>query len=149
MQTWQNGERAEVVRDIINKNFNALERYLPNSILSLSTERRLLLSSEYLRQGLIVFDTDIQGWLKYNGETWEDYVFPYTGYSQTISASDWGLTNTIIIPFSDHLTPNPNVNMYILYNGKYEPVEGGYSVDDNFTITLSSDLAFDGKVVIK
>ena len=149
MLTWRNGEKAGVVHNIIKQNFNILERYLTNTILGLSTERRLLLPSEYLRSGLIVFDTDIQGWLKYNGNTWEDYVFPYTGYAKAISTSDWGSTKSISIPFSEHLTPNPAVHLYILYNGVYEPVDGGYSIDNRFNITLSTDLVFEGKVVVK
>jgi len=126
LQTWQNGDKAEIVRNIINQNFNILERYLPNSILSLSTERRLLLSSEYLRSGLIVFDTDLQKWLIYNGKTWEDYVFPYTGYARAISISDWDSTKSIKVPFSEHLTPNPAVHLYMLHNGTYEPVNNNY-----------------------
>lgn len=149
MQTWRNGEKAEVVHNIIKQNFNILERYLPNSILALSTDRRLLLSSEYLRSGLVVFDTDLQKWLKYNGQTWEDYVFPYTGYAKAISVSDWSSEKNIIIPFSEHLTPNPAVHLYILHNNTYEPVDGGYIIDINYNITLTSDLLFDGKVVVK
>lgn len=151
MQTWQNGEKAEVVRNIINKNFNKLERHLSDSILALSTERRLLLSSEYLRSGLIIFDTDLKSWLIYNGKTktWDDYTPPYVGYSKAISFSDWGVTQSVVVPFSEHLTPNPAVYLYILCNGEYELVHGGYSVDSNFNIILLTDLAFEGKVVVK
>ena len=154
MEIWRNGEKAGKVREIINRNFNILERYLPNSILALSTEKRLLLSSDYLRSGLIVFDTDFESWFKYNGQSWEDYDFPNTSntnmnYVKIISVSDWDSTKSISIPFSEHSIPNPTVHLYILYNDIYEPVNGGYGIDDDFNIILSTDLVYDGKVVVK
>lgn len=69
LKTWNNGERAEIIKSIIESNFKLLGRHLPHNILALTTAERNVLSSDYLSDGLIVFDTTIQKWVQYkNGK---------------------------------------------------------------------------------
>ena len=69
-------------------------------------------------------------------------------YMQDISISDWE-DNTIIIPFSKHGVEDPTIQLYIKYDNSFTPVLGGINTDSDYNVTLSTDLPFDGKVVIK
>ena len=149
MDTWRDGQKASVVKKTIDDNFIILDNQLSNAILALSTAKRQMLNSRYLRVGLIVFDTTLQRWLQYNGTEWIDYDFPNKGYVKTIEVSDWGSSKTITIPFSQHCTPNPIVSLLMYSNSLYEEVLGGVSVDEGYNVVLSTDLSFKGKVVIK
>jgi hypothetical protein len=150
MQKWKNGEIGANVKKIIDQNFSDLEAYLSNSILSLPTSKKKTLPSNLLKSDIVVFDTTLQRWQKYNGETklWEDYEFPHVGYTKYFAHSDWQ-SGTIIIPFSEHCTPNPLVQVFIEADSNYESVVGCAMVDALFNITLNTDLRFKGKVVVK
>ena len=149
METWVNGERASIVKNIIDRNFAMIDNHICNSVLALTTPQRNILSSRYLKSGLIVFDTDMQQWLKYQDGEWVEHIFPYTGYVKKFKTTDWDSNKSIYIPFSEHLTPNPAAHIYIFYNNTYVPAEGGLHIDNNYNITLSTDLLFGGKVVVK
>ena len=151
METWRNGQKAREIKGIIDKNFTIIEGYFPNAILAISTEKRKILSEKYLRAGFIVFDTTDQKWITYNGSSWVDYEFPYKGYNKNINSISWSSSKTIFIPFSEHHVPNPTIQLFIKnhLSGYYEEVLGGILIDDEYNITLSTDLPFDGKVVIK
>ena len=56
----RNGDQAEEVREKINNNFEKLSKNSSSDIMALSTEERLAMSNEYLRDGLIVFDITLQ-----------------------------------------------------------------------------------------
>ena len=82
-----------------------------------------------------------------------DYNFNVTAkalkkYIQNISVSEW-VDNSMSIPFSKHGIENPNVQLFIECNGSFESVFGGVEIDSKYNITLSTDLPFDGRVVIK
>ena len=69
-------------------------------------------------------------------------------YTQNINADDW-TDNSIYIPFSKHSFENPTVQLFIEYDGSFTPVLGGVKIDSEYNVTLSTDLPFDGKVVIR
>ena len=69
-------------------------------------------------------------------------------YTQSISKDDW-TDNSISIPFSKHGIETPAVQLFIKYGGSYTPVLGGVNIDSEYNVTLSTDLPFDGRVVIK
>lgn len=150
MQKWENGEIGSKVKQIIDKNFSDLEAFLSNSVLTLPTSKKNTLPSDILKPDIVVFDTTLKRWQKYNGETkaWEDYEFPHAGYTKYFTHSDWQ-TGTITIPFSEHCTPNPLVQVFIEIDSNYESVVGCAIVDALFNITLNTDLRFKGKVVVK
>lgn len=149
LKTWRNGEKAENVKKIIEENFKIVSRHLHHNILCLSTIERENLGSDYLVDGLIVFDTDLKGWFEYRNNKWSEYSLGaiYT-YSSTFTSADWN-NNIITIPYSTHLIPDPNVSLYILYDSTYQSTIGGVSIDSEHNVILSTDLPFEGKVVIK
>ena len=69
-------------------------------------------------------------------------------YTQDISVDDW-TDNSISIPFSMHGIENPTVQLFIENDGVFDIVLGGVEIDSEYNITLSTDLTFSGKVVIK
>ena len=69
-------------------------------------------------------------------------------YTRDISADDW-TNNGISIPFSVHDIENPTVQLFMENNGLFDIVLGGVEVDSKYNVTLSTDLPFSGKVVIK
>ena len=69
-------------------------------------------------------------------------------YTQDINADDW-TDNSISIPFSKHGVENPTVQLFIVYDNTLEPVLGGVKIDSDYNVTLSADLPFDGRVVVK
>lgn len=148
MQTWRNGEKSQVVKKIIDQNFNIVSRHLPHNVLSLSKVERELLGSDYLSEGLRVFDTTEEQWYKYEKNKWVKSPLKSVVYTQTFSTTDWK-DNKISIDFSTHLVTNPIVQVFINDGNSFSPIIGGVEVDENFNIILDTDLAFDGKVVVK
>ena len=114
-------------------------------MLSLPTTERELLSSDYLSKGVRIFDTDLNQWFEYNGSKWVEWAQEYV---RDILISDWD-NGKITISYSTHLMRNPIVQLFILNNNSYSSVVGGVDIDDNWNVTLTTDLAFNGKVVIK
>lgn len=150
LKTWINGASGGFVKKVIEDNFKVLGKYLPNNMLALSTNARNMLTSEHLSDGLIIFDTTLEKWMRYKNGQWSEYSFNITGdyYTLDINSSDW-LGGKITIPSSEHKITEPTVEMFILYNNAYEPVIGGINIDTEGNITLSSDINFNGRVVIK
>lgn len=145
LRTWRNGEEAEVVQKIIEYNFKLLGRYLSSNMLCLSSSERKALNSDYLREGLIIYDTTENTWYKYVSGAWKKSP---TEYSQAITETDW-VNKEITIGFPTHLITNPIVQLFIKDGNSYSPVIGGVSIDNSFNITLSTDMPFNGKVVVK
>lgn len=69
-------------------------------------------------------------------------------YTQNIDVDDW-IDSSIAIPYSKHGVENPTVQLFVEDNGSFESVLGGVKIDSGYNVTLSTDLPFDGKVVIK
>ena len=69
-------------------------------------------------------------------------------YTQDIGTGDW-TDNSIFIPFSKHGIENPTVQLFIKYDNSFNPVLGGVKIDSEYNITLSTDLPFDGRIVVK
>ena len=145
LKTWRNGDSAEVVQKIIEYNFKLLGRYLSSNMFCLSSSERKTLSSDYLREGLIIYDTTENTWYKYVSGAWKKSPIEY---NLTITETDW-VNNEITINFPTHLITNPIVQLFIKDDNSYTPVIGGVSVDNSFNITLSTDMPFNGKVVVK
>lgn len=147
LKTWRNGADASVVRKITEDNFKIVAKHLHQNMLSLTTDERLLLGREYLSDGLVVWDKDLKVYCEYVQSTglWKAHS---TSYSLQFSEQDW-VENTIHIPFANHGIKEPSVQMFILMDGLYQPVLGGVGIDTEFNITLSTDMPFDGKVVVK
>lgn len=145
LRTWRNGDDAKVVQKIIEYNFKLLGRYLSSNTLCLSSSERKTLSGDYLRDGLIIYDTTENIWYKYTSGTWKKSP---KEYHQTILEADWA-DNEIAIDFSTHLITNPIVQLFVKDGNSHSPVIGGVSVDNSFNIKLSTDIPFSGKVVVK
>ena len=69
-------------------------------------------------------------------------------HTQDINIADW-IDNSIFIPFSKHNIENPTVQLFVKDEGSFLPVLGGVNIDSEYNVTLSTDLPFSGKVVIK
>lgn len=147
LRMWRNGDVSEVIYKIIEHDFKLLGRYLSREVRSLSTEERNSMPSDYLSEGLVVFDKDQKRCLEYNNGKWEPYGV--TGcYTTTFSQRDW-MDDKFTIKYDTHLIVSPTVQVFILQNGIYEQALGGVSVNDNHDVILMSDIPFDGKVMIK
>lgn len=145
MRTWKNGEKALVIKNIIEQNFNILSQHLDENLLSLTTAEREALTSDYLSNGLLVFDKTLGRWFEYKNNEWKYHA---DGYKKSFTKSNWS-SYKINIPFSEHKVTNPTVQLFILNGDIKEPVLGGFSIDDNFNVTIESDITFNGEVVIK
>ena len=99
IKTWRNGAKGEVVKNIIDYNFNTLSTALKK-------------------------------------------------YIQNIDANDW-VDNSISIPFGKHGIENPTVQLFVKSDDSFDIVFGGVKVDSEYNVTLSTDLPFDGRVVVK
>ena len=69
-------------------------------------------------------------------------------YTRDVSVDDW-IDNSIYIPFSIHDIENPTVQLLVETDGSFDVVLGGVEIDPKYNVTLSTDLPFRGKVVIK
>lgn len=148
IKTWRNGASGREVKNIIEYNFNSVSKYLSKDVRTLSTQERNLLSSDYRSENALVFDTDEKQWYEYVGGSWVKAFVGNSLYAQTISMNDW-TDNTIKILFNQHGIKNPIVQLYMANGDSLIPVFGGVAIDSEYNITLSADLPFDGKVVIK
>lgn len=153
IKTWRNGVKGAEVKKIIDYNFNVLSKYLSKDIRALSTQERKLLSSGYLTENTMVYDTDEEQWYKYSDGSWSEMYFDNGGssvvaYKQYIYVDNW-VNNTINILFEQHKIEKPVVQLYMKEGDSFIPVLGGIKVDDEYNVMLSTDLPFDGKVVIK
>lgn len=149
LRTWRNGESGDVIQKIIEHNFKITGKYLSYQMMCMTTQARKLLTSDYLSEGLIVYDTTLRRWFQFNNLKWEPYEFSPDGCVIEFSTSDWN-ENSINIPFAEHKKENPVAHLLIKVDSeKYMPVIGGITIDSNSNIILSSDLAFDGKIIIK
>lgn len=148
IKTWQNGERGSEVKRVIDYNFNLVSKYLSKDIKALSTQERNLLSSDYLSENTLVFDTDEEQWYKYSKGYWVKTSVDDNVHTQSISVNDW-VDNSIHILFNSHGIKNPIVQVFIEIGRSFVPVLGSVEIDSNFNVTLSTDLPFNGKVVIK
>lgn len=145
MEKWINGAEGREVKRVIDKNFQILARHLSSNMLSLTTQERTLLSNDYVREGLRVYDTTLDRWFKYSGNSWVECPAEYIA---NITLSSW-TDNLIYINFNTHHIKNPIVQLYINDGIGYSPVLGGVSIDAEFNITLYTDMPFVGRVVIK
>lgn len=147
LKTWINGAKGKVVKSIIDQNFKLLGRYLPNQMLTLKTSERLTLGSDYLSEGLLVFDSDEEAWFCYLNGKWQEKSFDTT-YTKEFSDTDWA-SGRIVIDFKTHLVSNPSVQIYMNSEGGDISVVGGFIIDDDNNIIIESDMSFSGRVVIR
>lgn len=154
LKTWRNGAKGGEVKSVIDYNFNLVSKYLSKDIKALSTQERNLLSSDYLNENTLVFDTTEEQWYKYSKGSWVktsmvDNTFTSDNtYTQDISINDWH-NNKIQIDFNQHGIENPIVQLFAENDNSFIPVLGGTEIDSEHNVTLSTDLPFDGRVVIK
>ena len=148
IETWRNGENGGEVKRIIDSNFKIVSRYLTKDIKALSTQERHLLPSDYLSENTLVFDTEEVQWYKYSKGAWVKTSVDDGVYAKTISVSDW-TDNVINIPFEQHNIMNPVVQLFMIDDSSLAPVLGGVEIDLDYNVVLSTDLPFDGRVVIK
>ena len=88
---------------------------------------------------------DVRDIINYNFNVVSEALNKYT---QDIDSADW-ILNTISIPFSVHGIKTPTVQLLIKDDSSFSPVLGGVNVDSEYNVTLSTDLPFRGKVIIK
>ena len=150
VKTWRNGASGKEVKDIIDYNFNLVSRYLTKDIKALSTQERNLLPLDYLSENTLVFDTDERQWYRYSlvNKSWIKTSVDDKVYTQDISVDDW-IDNVIVVPLSQHGVENPVVQLSMASGNSLVPVLGGVKIDSEYNVTLSTDLPFDGRVVIK
>ena len=152
IKTWRNGASGGEVKNVIDHNFNVVSKYLSKDVRALSKMERELLSSDYLSENTLVFDTDDGQWYKYSNGSWVKAFVSNTGsnvaYTRDISIDDW-VGNTINILFNQHGVENPVVQLLIKSGDSFTPVLGGVEVDSTNNVTLLTDLPFNGRVVIK
>lgn len=148
IKTWKNGASGREVKSIIDYNFNVVSKYLSKDVRSLSTQERRLLSSDYISENTLVFDTDEKQWYAYSNGSWIKSPVGGNVYEQTISVGDW-VDNSIKISIERHRIKNPVVQLYVADGDSLIPVLGGVNIEADYNVTLSTDLPFAGKVVIK
>ena len=148
IKTWRNGASGGEVKNVIDYNFNLLAKYLSKNIRVLSTQERNLLESDYLSENALVFDTDEEQWYKYSNGSWEKTSVDDNAHIQNISIDNW-IDNSIKILFEQHGIENPVVQLFLKNGDSFISVLGGIEIDPTYNVTLSTDLPFDGKVVIK
>lgn len=148
LKTWRNGASGGEVKSAIEYNFNLVSRYLTKDIKALSTQERNLLPTDYLSENTLVFDTDEIQWYKYSQGSWVKTSVDDNMYTQNISVSDW-TDKTINIPLEQHGIMNPVVQLLMTSENSFVNVLGGVEIDSAHNVVLSTDLPFDGKVVIK
>ena len=68
-------------------------------------------------------------------------------YVKNFTASDWSY-GIISIQYSEYQRLNPIIELYIKTSSGYTVVLGGYEIKD-YGIELQSDIAYEGKVVIR
>lgn len=148
IKTWRNGASGGEVKNVIDYNFHIVSKYLSKDIRALSTQERNLIPMDYLGENTLVFDTDEEKWYKYSGGSWIKTSVDDNIYTQSISISDW-TDNSISILFEHHGIKSPIVQLFMKNENSFIPVIGGTDVDSAHNIILTTDLPFDGKVVIK
>ena len=148
IKTWINGAKGSEVKSVIDYNFNIVSKYLSKDVRALPTQERNLLSSDYLSENTLVFDTDEERWYKYSKGSWVETFVEVNVYTQDISADDW-IDNSINILFDQHGVKNPTVQLFMRSDNSFISVLGGVEIDSDYNVVLSADLPFDGKVVIK
>lgn len=144
-KTWRNSEKGEKVHSIIEGNFSALERYTGYTVLSLSSEQRVSLPEDYRSENLIVYDTTNSKWFQYKQGTWREMS---TEFVQQFSSAYW-VAGQITIPYSIYQIDHPIIQVYGVNEGTYIDVLCDIAITANRDIVLSSDIAFDGVVIIK
>ena len=148
--TWKNGAQAKEVKSVIDSNFQYVAKDISRNIRAYTESQISNLTEK--AEGLIVFNTTTGKWLQNIGGNWVNYMFPVANtdnaYSMSIGVATWENGN-ISIPFTAHGITNPCVKLYITHNGVYTEVLGGVVVDDIGNITLSTDMPFAGRVVVK
>ena len=148
LKTWRNGAQGSEVKNVIDYNFNLVSRYLSKDIKALSTRERNLLSPDYLGENTLVFDTDEERWYKYSNGTWVAMAIDNSSVTFDISTENW-VDNSISISFEQHGFENPVIQLFMEDGDSFIHVLGGVEIDSEYNITLSTDLPFNGKVVIK
>lgn len=148
IKSWRNGTSGREVKSIIDHNFNVVSKYLSKDVRALPTQERKLLTSDYISNNTLVFDTDESQWYKYVDGSWIKVDAGNNLYTQSLSVSNW-TNNSIEILFDQHGVENPVVQLYITNGDSFTPVLGGVEIDSEYNVMLSTDLPFDGKVVIK
>ena len=68
-------------------------------------------------------------------------------YVKEFTSSDWN-SGIILIQYSEYVKQNPCIDLYRKNSNGYSTVFGGYEIKD-YGIELQSDMAYDGKVVIR
>lgn len=149
MEYFKDGMRGEEVRAVIEKNFNELSSRSANSILELSTEKKMSLPSNRLFDGLIVYDTTLKEWQEYVEGEWCKLNFNQS-YTHEFSEEDWDESGRIKIYFEEHLIKEPTVYGYIWKSRFWDSIDIEYSITKPYgDVWIYSDLPFKGKVVIK
>ena len=96
----------------------------------------------------MVFDTDEEQWFKYSKGSWVKVSVEDNTYSKAITVDDWQ-DKKIQIPFTQHGIKYPIVQLFMKHNSSFIPVLDGAEIDSEYNIILSTDLPFNGKVVVK
>ena len=68
-------------------------------------------------------------------------------YVLNFKAAEWK-NGVIAVDYTCYNKQNPRVDVYIKQNSGYEPVLGGYAIT-NSGVEIYSDIAYDGRVVIR
>lgn len=146
-ETIYNGEKADVVREKVNGNFDRLKLSASSALMSLTTAERMQLTGDAAREGGIVYDITLGKWFQKRGTNWIEYKFNPV-YMQNFTVQNWSSSHTLGIPFSVHNTQVNSVSVYMLSNSRYTRVLPEIEVSSGLDVTVLSDINFAGRVVI-
>ena len=142
----KNTENADGVRQKINDNFDILSKHFSSRMLSLTKTEMDNIEQDYLREGLIVYNTTDKKFYTRSGNSWELYKI-FNTFTSVFYESDWE-DGYLSIPYGQHKVDVKNVSVYISTTQGYMPVLIDVVVDSMQNVILNSDVVFDGKVVL-
>ena len=149
LETWQSGELAGKVKDIIDRNFKKVSAYSNSNIRAMYSQELSAVDPDYLRNKIVVFDIDESMFFQYDGTTGTWHPLSYKHFYKATFMSDSWNSGNISIPYETHNVTSPSVQVYIKNGAVYEAVIGGVRVDSEFNVWLLSDIPFEGMVVIQ
>ena len=168
MNSWRNGALGGTVKKVIDDNFLELEKRanhlenktkvidgnlleLEKSTSQLENETNIIKDSLLeLEKETKVIDDNFLELEKRTSQLEKDASIPaedVSVYVEYIKPTAWE-DGIIQIDYAKYNKQNPRVDLYIKQDSGYEIVFGGYVIEGD-NIKLCSDIAYEGKVVIR
>lgn len=142
----RNAENADSIRKKINGNFKKVSQHFSSRVLSVSDEEMNTMSQDFVRDGLVIYNTTRKMWFKRSGNEWVEYKFYHT-YKTLFSKTDWE-SGKIIIPYVNHNVDVKDISVYMDTSEGYKLVCVDCVIDSHKNVILESDYIFSGMVVL-